>query len=60
MDDFLLFDKLLLKFDKQMRAIKHNFSLILDKCAADSLNTAALTNMLVFFFFSPNSIITTF
>jgi hypothetical protein len=46
-----LFDKWLLKFDKQMRAIKHNFAVVLDNSAAHSLNTATLTNMLVFFFF---------
>jgi hypothetical protein len=54
----ILFDEWLLKFDKQMRAIKHNFALLLDNCAAHYLNTAALTNMLVFFL-PLNSIITT-
>jgi len=53
-----LFDEWLLKFDKQMSAIKHNFALILDNSAAHSLYIATLTNMLVFFL-PPNSIITT-
>jgi hypothetical protein len=38
---YVLFDEWLLKFDKQIRAIKQKFSLILDNCAAHFVNTAA-------------------
>jgi hypothetical protein len=40
-----LFDEWLLKFDKRMRAEKRNVALILDSCAAHSVNTAAVRNV---------------
>jgi hypothetical protein len=44
-----LFDEWLLKFDKRMRAEKCNVALILDNCAAHSVNTAAVRNVSVYF-----------
>jgi hypothetical protein len=44
-----LLDEWLLKFDKRMRAKKRNVTLILDNCAAHSLNTAAVRNVSVYF-----------
>jgi hypothetical protein len=44
-----LFDGWLLKFDKRMRAEKHNVALILDNCAAHSVNTIAVRNVSVYF-----------
>jgi hypothetical protein len=43
------FDEWLLKFDKRMRAEKRNIALILDNCAAHSVNTAAVRNISVYF-----------
>jgi hypothetical protein len=44
-----LFDEWLLKFDKRMRAEKHNVAIILGNCAADSVNRAAVRNVSVYF-----------
>ena len=44
-----LFDEWLLKLDKRMRAEKRNVALILDYCAAHSVNTAAVRNVSVYF-----------
>jgi hypothetical protein len=44
-----LFDQCLLKFDTCMRAEKHDVTLILDNCAAHSVNTAAVRNVSVYF-----------
>jgi hypothetical protein len=44
-----LFDGWLLKFDKRMGAEKCNVALILDNCAARSVNTAAVRNVSVYF-----------
>jgi hypothetical protein len=45
----ILFDEWLLKFDKRMRAEKRNVALILDNCAAHSVNAGALKNISVYF-----------
>jgi hypothetical protein len=50
-----LFDEWLLKFDKRMRAEKCNVTLILDNCAAHSVNTAAVRNVSVYFL-PPNTL----
>ena len=43
----LLFDEWLLKFYKELRAINCNVALILNDCAAHSVNAAAFTNISV-------------
>jgi hypothetical protein len=44
-----LFGEWFLKFNKHMRAEKCNIALILDNCAAHSVNTAAMGNVSVYF-----------
>jgi hypothetical protein len=55
---FTLFEEWLLKFDKQMRAEKHNVTLILDNCATHSVNTDAVRNVPVYFL-PPNTMFKT-
>jgi hypothetical protein len=44
-----LFDEWLLKFDNRIRAENRNVTLILDNCAAHSVNPAAVRNISVYF-----------
>jgi hypothetical protein len=48
-DASTLSDGWLLKFDKHLRAEKYNVALIVDNCAAHSVNTAAVRNVSVYF-----------